>query len=1818
MSSTKRRAVTDERPAKAKKIKFSEYSSDRKSKSKEANASKAKDEDETERKRIPKSVLQQEERAFPRGGGSVLTPLEHKQIKADAERDVLFEQETGRAVGDDKTNGDLFEKPASSGQAKKKSKKRSKSDDDAAKQEVPSIKIQGLSYKNISVGTGVLGCVTAITSRDVALALANNLTGYVPLTAISRRLNSRIDKLLDQDGDNEASDDEEDIDPKKLFYVGQWLRATVTSTTSEGADANGKSKRHIELTLDPQRVNGDLTADAVVTNSMIQASVRSVEDHGVVMDIGLADSGVKGFISKKDLGAAFKLDDMQEGQVIMCLVTGKGSNGKVLKLSAEPTPFSAASGNKSVASVSEAPSVQSFQPGTAVDVLVTEANAGGLAGKVMGMFDVTADIVHSGAGQNDDLSKKYKVGSKTKGRIIWSIPQDDASRKVGISLMAHLLTLPPPTSKLPENANAKLKSQASEVEQRVQLSAILENAAVTHVLAERGVFLKVPAQRSSEALNAFAHISQLSDSHIDTITSNSGPYKVGSTHKIRVLSYNPVDGLYYVSLKPSILEQTFLRIEDVKIGELVKGTVDKLILGAKGITGVLVKLSDSITCLVPEMHLSDTQLRHPERKFKEGFPVKGRILDVDLDKRHIRLTLKKSLIEETESAKMWKDYTDLKLGMEAKGTVINLLPTGAVLQFYGKVRAWLPVAEMSDTYIESPEKYFRLGQTVSVRIVSVDAGVQEMKVSCKDSSSFGTEQQEAWTKIAGGDLVSATVTQKASDNATVELENGLKGLIRIGHLSDKSLPKAESALKKLHVGQKLADLVVLHKLERSRHVLLTKKSSMIADAKAGNLIRSMADVQQGKKYAGFVRNVTPEGVYVEFANGAVGLLPKSQIDPELLSQPSFGLAKDQSLSSWVMSVDASRERFTLTMREPKEIKPAAAARPTITASLLNPVDSTISDIGDMTLGKITKARVLSAKSTQINVQLADNVQGRVDVSEVFDSWEDIVNKKHPIQHYQPKQVIEVKVLGMHDARSHSFLPISHRQGAVPVFELSAKRSRIEKSDQSGLTIDSLDVDSTHVAFINNHGDNCVFVNLSPNVRGRIAFMDLTDDLGKLSDLSRNFPIGSALQVTVKSINTAANRLELRARSGDKGEQITLQSLSPGMVVGARVVRVTERSVVVQLSDHLTAPVSLVEMSDDYDQFNITKYQKNNIVRVCVVDIDAPNKKVYLSLRPSKVLSSSLPVQDPQIASYEQLKKGEVVRGFVKNVGDKGIYVQLGARVDAFVRVSELSDQYIKDWKASFEVDQLVKGRIISVDPDGRLCQMSLKASSLDDNFKPPLTINDLEPGMVVEGKVRKVENFGAFIDIDNTKPRLSGLCHRSEVAAKRVEDVRKLYSEGDVVKAKVLNVNLHKREISLGLKASYFSEDVEDEEMEDDDDSGVEVDAGDLDLDDDVDDSDVDGGADLENVQDMASNAESESEADEADEDGDVQMTNTGLKTSGFDWTGDVVDTNANEADSDSDAEAASSKKKRRNKREIKVDLTGDLDRYGSRSASDFERQLLGQPNDSGLWVQYMAFQLGLSELQKARDLAERALRTIHIREVEEKANVWIAWMNLEVEYGGDDRVDEVFKQACQVQDPLEMHEKLASIYIDSGKHDKADAIFEQIVGNKTFRASPQVWLNYANFLMDTLKAPLRARSLLSRALQSVPTNEHRLLTAKFAALEFRSPQGDSERGRTIFEGLVAEWPKWTSGWDMWIDLESSKMSHAADNDAKAEARDKIRALFERIVSQKMKKRRAQYVFKRWLELEEVEGNAKNIERVKALAKDYVEAQKAKGDDEME
>ncbi|KAF1982451.1 rRNA biogenesis protein RRP5 [Aulographum hederae CBS 113979] len=1729
------------------------------------------------------SILKQGEKAFPRGGASVLTPLEHKQIQIEATRDVLFEQAGKSTVNEvDEEDGDIVEASrAALKRKKKKAKPLSKGvPDELAEQKT---KIESLGYKRLVEDSMVLGQVTQITRRDIALALPNNLTGYVPITSISDQLTAKIDDLLGKENeaedDDEESDDFEDVDLKRLFKLGQYLRAAVRSVQNEDIKTHGPGKRHIELSLNPHVANGRMSKTDIAVGCTLQAAVKSVEDHGLVMDLGMNDQSVNGFLPSKALGPDIDHSTMEEGSVLLCLVTGSSSNGSMVQLSAN---HQASGATKKAKFLTTAPTVNTFLPGTAVEFQVTEVQPSGVVGQLMGMQVVTADRIHSGGATNSkELEELYSVGNRTKARILCSFPGSEPP-KLGITLLPHILSLSPhPTTSRNTNPLSILP-----------ISAFVDNAKVVKVVDGMGLFMEL----GESGCRGFAHISRISDDKVEDLSSTSGRYKLGSSHHSRVVGYNPIDGLYRVSLEKKVLEQAFLRVEDVPVGQVLKCSVEKLIFNDKGAGGLLLKLSDGITGLCPENHMSDIQLRNPERKFKEGSVVNARVLSVDPEKRRIQLTLKKSLVNSDEP--IWSDYTKILPGAQSLGTIVSVVRGGAVLKFYGAIRGFLPVFEMSDSLIEDATRHFKVGQVIKVRVLNVDPGLQRMTLSCKDPSSLSEVDAAVFAAMEIGSVVDGIVTEKNADTIKLEIaDSNIKATLQQDHLTDGSEAKNASALKKIHVGQKLQDLVVLEKIIERSSVVLTKKASLVKAARSKTLVSSFDGIHEGREVQGFVRAINNERAFVQFAGRVVGLLRKSQIEPEMANAPNLGLRVGQSLTCKVLSVFQAQQQFQLTMKKQKvaqsEIKTTETSTPrTNDMAVVNPVDEKSMNVSDFVVGKETKARITSIRQTQLNVQLGDNLQGRIDVSEAFDSWEKIKNPKQPLKMFQPKEILDVRVLGIHDARGHRFLPITHRSNGIPVFELSTKR---HNSDDGFLTMDKIQNGSSWVAFVNNIDAKCVWVNLSPTVRGRIDLRDLADDISLLKNVEEYFPIGSALRVRVKAVDASMNRLDLTAKVSSGSKSLTIEDVSKGMILPGTVVKVTEQYIMVRVSDAVLGQVPLTEFADDYSKANPTIHNMYDVVRVCVIGVDVPNKRILLSLRPSKVLNSKAPVQDPAIATISQLKVNDVVRGFVHQVADNGVFVTLGPTVTAFVRVSDLSDSYVKDWKSLVEIDQLVNGKITTVDSTANRIHMSLKDSLLNKDFIPPITFSDIAVGQVVTGKVRKVQEYGVFIVVDNSH-NVSGLCHRSEIADSKIGDVRTLFDEGDAVKALVLKIDKDQRRISFGLKASYFQNQPNDGETSDEDDDGV----GGVVLDEaGSEESDIEmeeGGADLDDVESI----ESEEEIAE-DLDSDAEMENAtsiqpsaGLSTSGFDWTGDALDADEKSSAAAGSENEAPTKKKKRRKPEIQVDKTGDLDKDGPKSVADFERLLLTQPNDSGLWIQYIAFQLQLGEVGKARDIAERALKTIHIREEDDKLNVWVALLSLENAYGSDETLEETFKRAVQYNDVQEIHERLASIYIESGKHDKAETLFQSMTKLRDINPHPAFWYNYAHFLLTTVSAPSRAHALLPRALQSVPPHLHRDLTTKFAILEFQSPAGDAERGRTLFEGLVTQWPKKGDLWDVWVDME-----------IKVGETEKARELFERMVQGKMKKKRAKFVFGRWREMEKKAGGKKGLERVQKAEKEY-------------
>jgi rRNA biogenesis protein RRP5 len=118
------------------------------------------------------------------------------------------------------------------------------------------------------------------------------------------------------------------------------------------------------------------------------------------------------------------------------------------------------------------------------------------------------------------------------------------------------------------------------------------------------------------------HISRISsEEKIENLDKATGAYKIGTTHPARILGFNPMDGLFMLSMEKRVLEQPYLRIDDIKIGEVIKGKIEKIL--DRG--GVVITVADGINGVVEEDHLSDVKLKNPEKKFRVGMEVRARV-----------------------------------------------------------------------------------------------------------------------------------------------------------------------------------------------------------------------------------------------------------------------------------------------------------------------------------------------------------------------------------------------------------------------------------------------------------------------------------------------------------------------------------------------------------------------------------------------------------------------------------------------------------------------------------------------------------------------------------------------------------------------------------------------------------------------------------------------------------------------------------------------------------------------------------------------------------------------------------------------------------------------------------------------------------------------------------------------------------------------------------------------------------------------------------------------------------------------------------------
>jgi small subunit ribosomal protein S1 len=163
------------------------------------------------------------------------------------------------------------------------------------------------------------------------------------------------------------------------------------------------------------------------------------------------------------------------------------------------------------------------------------------------------------------------------------------------------------------------------------------------------------------------------------------------------------------------------------------------------------------------------------------------------------------------------------------------------------------------------------------------------------------------------------------------------------------------------------------------------------------------------------------------------------------------------------------------------------------------------------------------------------------------------------------------------------------------------------------------------------------------------------------------------------------------------------------------------------------------------------------------------------------------------AILDRLNPGDVVDGQISNIVDFGAFVDLDG-MDGLIHISELSWSHVNHPSEVLEIGQDVKVKVLDIDRERQRISLGLKQTQSDPWQQVLETYHE---GDEVEGKVTKVVTFGAFVEI---MPGVEGLVHISELAQHHVENPREVVSQGDSVKAKVIEVDAERRRLSLSLK----------------------------------------------------------------------------------------------------------------------------------------------------------------------------------------------------------------------------------------------------------------------------------------------------------------------------------------------------------------------------------------------------------------------------------
>lgn len=314
----------------------------------------------------------------------------------------------------------------------------------------------------------------------------------------------------------------------------------------------------------------------------------------------------------------------------------------------------------------------------------------------------------------------------------------------------------------------------------------------------------------------------------------------------------------------------------------------------------------------------------------------------------------------------------------------------------------------------------------------------------------------------------------------------------------------------------------------------------------------------------------------------------------------------------------------------------------------------------------------------------------------------------------------------------------------------------------------------------------VFVDLG-GVDGLLHITDIS--WGRVKHPSELFSISDQIKVKVLNFDIEKERVSLGMKQLTPDPWTLAATKYPvGSRVNGKVVSLTDYGAFVELEEGIEGLIHVSEMSWTRKIRHPSKVVSvGEQVDAIVLDIKPDNRRISLGMKqvapnPWDMVSEKYPI-------------GTTIEGKIKNITDFGLFIGIDEGIDGLVHISDISwTKRIKHPSEIYKKGDLVQAIVLDIDKDNERFSLGVKQLQSD----PWDTVSErYSVGKEITGTITNLTDFGIFVELEEG---IEGLVHVSEISKEKIKTPVGKFNVGDVITAKVMNINTEERRIGLSIK----------------------------------------------------------------------------------------------------------------------------------------------------------------------------------------------------------------------------------------------------------------------------------------------------------------------------------------------------------------------------------------------------------------------------------